>query len=355
MEYKIITTIEDFALLKDDWQRLENQSPDVTIFSTFDYCYTWWEVYQHLPEFKLWIIIVLHNNQIVGIAPLIIETRKIRFGFKVDIIQFLADGDYHDFLIERTLDVKADNVFKIIFSVFEEHNHYWDQIGISHIAHRSLLTNFIFKSNFNKSFNPLIENPYIDLTLHDNFEDFVKDKSPAKAKQYVNRLKKKADYIFEYNTIKINDCAIIHKLEKHHLNSKGLVHRHSIFENNYKSKFINTLESIGKVEIFSLKNKETGKIIIYNWGYIKDAIYYSVNTAYDPIYENLAVGRAMYYEMFQYAFKTKKFKKLDAGTGRYPWKFEWTSDFNLLYQLNVNKPRSKKLRIFYRLKAILKR
>ena len=61
----------------------------------------------------------------------------------------------------------------------------------------------------------------------------------------------------------------------------------------------------------------------------------------------------MYYEMFKYAFETKKFKRFDCGTGRYPWKFEWTNDFNLLYQLNIDKPRSKYLKKYYELKTLL--
>ena len=113
--------------------------------------------------------------------------------------------------------------------------------------------------------------------------------------------------------------------------------------------------TLGNVEIFSLRDLKTNKIMIYNWGFIKDLVFYSVNTAYDPIFHDFRVGKVMYYEIFKYAFETKKFNRLDCGTGRYPWKFEWTNDFNLLYQLNIDKPRSKYLKKYYMLKTLLKK
>ena len=355
MEYKIITTTEGFAKLKDDWQQIENQSSKTTIFSTFNYCFSWWKTFQNISEIKLWVIVVLNNNKIVGIAPLIIETLKIRFGAKIDIIKFLATGDYLDFLIDNSQGIKADNIYKHIFNVFEEFNNCWDKISLTHIAHNSYLTSFLFKSKFNKSFNPLIENPYIKLDVHDNFEDFFKANSPAKVNQYRNRLLKKFKYKFECNSLQIHDCAVIHRLEKIHLNNKGLVNRHSMFDDKLQLQFVKSLESQGNLEIYSLKEEQTNKTMIYNWGLLKDSVFYSVNTAYDPMFENFSVGKVMYYEIFNYAYKTKRFICFDSGTGRYPWKFEWTKDFNLLYQLNINKPRSKYLKKYYELKTLLKK
>ena len=354
MEYKIITTSEGFAKLKDDWEQIENQSSKTTIFSTFNYCFTWWEIYRTKSELNLWIVVIIHNSKTVGIAPLIIETHKI-FGLKIKSIKFLASGDYHDFLIDKDKGTNVNNIYKVIFSVFEEFSNLWDKISLTHIAQNSALTNFLFKSKFNKSFTPLIENPYIQLNNHDNFEDFFKANSPAKVNQYRNRLLKKFKYRFECNSQKISDCAVIHKSEKIHLNNKGFVNRHSMFDDKLKSQFITSLESQGNLEMYSLIDEETNKIIIYNWGFLKDSVFYSVNTAYDPKYENLSVGRVMYYEIFNYAFKTKKITCLDSGTGRYPWKFEWTNDFNLLYQLNIDKPRSKYLKKYYMLKTLLKK
>lgn len=355
MNYKIITTIDDFAKLKAEWQEMENQSSKITVFSTYNYCYNWWKIFQNLDELKLWIIVVIHNKKIVGIAPLNIKTCKIKFGFKIEIIQFLANGDYHDFLIDNTQGMKTENIYKVIFSVFEDFNHSWDKISLTHIAHNSLLTNFLFKSKFNQNFTTLIENPYIKLDVHDNFNDFFKANSPAKVNQYRNRLLKKFKYKFECNSLQINDCAVIHRLEKIHLNNKGLVNRHSMFDDKLQLQFITSLESQGNLEIYSLRDEQTNKIIIYNWGFLKDSVFYSVNTAYDPMFENFSVGKVMYYEIFNYAYKTKRFVCFDSGTGRYPWKFEWTNDFNLLYQLNINKPRSKYLKKYYELKTLLKK
>lgn len=353
MEYRIETTIEGLVNLKEGWKSIESQWSDLAFFSTYDYCFTWWENYQNESNLKLWVIVVIDNDKIVGIAPLIIETSKIRFGAQFDMIKFLANGDYHDFLLDK--NVKRGTIYKIIFSVIEEFGHLWDKINLTHISQNSPLVNFLFKSEYNKSLYPLIENPYVQLNIHSEFEDFVKSNAPAKAKYYRNRLAKKVNYVFERNAITIADCAVVDIIEKMHVNNKGLVQRHSRFDDKLLTQFIGSLESQGHIDIYSLRDLDTDAVIIYNWGYVKNSVFYSVNTAYNPLYADYRVGRVMYYELFNYSYNTKQFIRLDCGTGRYPWKFEWTDDFNLLYQLILDKPRSGYLKKRHFIKKLVKR
>ena len=97
--------------------------------------------------------------------------------------------------------------------------------------------------------------------------------------------------------------------------------------------------------------------MIYNAGYVFENIYYSVLTAYDPKYANLGLGRVIYLEIFKENFLRPRWNVLDSGTGRYSWKFEWTSDFNILYQLQIEKPHNnfmkKMIRKIIKIKKIL--
>ncbi|HPK04473.1 MAG TPA: GNAT family N-acetyltransferase [Bacteroidales bacterium] len=340
MEYKIITTLEDFAALKTDWQRMEKQSPDVTMFSTFDYCFSWWNIYQDHKNLSLWILCIVHNNKIAGIAPFIIERRNYRLGLKIDVLRFIADGDYHDILINRDLNINPDSIFKDIFSIIAENGSSWDYLHLSHINYKSPFSNFLFKSKYNKHFTYLIENPYINLSIYDSFDSFSEINAPSKAKQYVSRLRNKINYELEMNSTDIELFSQIHKKERDFLQNKGNLYRHSLYEDKNKVAFINKLASLNKITSFSLISKEDNKLLIYNWGFIKDNIYYSVNTAFDPSYSEFALGRVMYYEMLKLAKEENLFSIMDTGTGRYPWKLEWTSDFNILYQLQIKKPRS---------------
>ncbi len=354
MEYRIVTTTKEFLSLKETWIALETMMPKIPFFSTFDFCFAYWKTVELSKIHKLWIVTVLHNQKVVGIAPLVIETQIIYIRQKLDILRFLAPGDYQEILINNQENLKTDNIFKTIFEAIEENSNKWDRIHLTHISQHSPLTHFLFKSKYNKDFVPLIENPFIDLTKCSSFAEFEKKHTPDKAKQYAKRLKNKINYRFSHNEISLENCVEIHKKEQDYYRKRGLKHRYSIFDNPQTVRFINLLHELGKIHIFALQAIENGQIIIYNWGYIRNGVFYSVNTGYDPQFEGLAVGRVMYYELIQNAYKTNIFTILDAGTGRYSWKFEWTSDFNLVYQLVINRPRSTILRMVARMKSVAK-
>lgn len=354
MEYRIVTTTEEFVSLKETWIALETMSSKIPIFSTFDYCFSYWKTVESTKTHKLWIICVLHNQKVVGIAPLVIERQTIYLKQKIDILRFLAPGDYQEILINNRENLKTDNILKTVFEAIEENSQHWDRIHLTHISQLSPLTHFLFKSKYNKDFVPLIENPFIDLSKCANFSEFEKKHTPDKAKQYAKRLKNKINYRFSHNEVNLEDCIEIHKKEQENYRKRGLKHRYSIFDNPQTVRFVNSLYALGKIHIFTLQAIETRQIIIYNWGYLKDGTFYSVNTGYDPEFEDLAVGRVMYYELIQHAYKTNLFTILDAGTGRYSWKFEWTSYFNLVYQLVINRPRSPLLKMVARIKDLAK-
>lgn len=63
----------DFMDLKDDWNRLVDISaaPEITI--TWEWLYTWWEVFKQKRQ--LWLLVVREDAQITGIIPLL--KRKI--------------------------------------------------------------------------------------------------------------------------------------------------------------------------------------------------------------------------------------------------------------------------------------
>ena len=73
MEIQIITTAKKFLSLKEDWERLQQQDEDVTYYSTFEYNWTWWDVYKNDKNKELFIVVVESNGTVIGIAPLIIE------------------------------------------------------------------------------------------------------------------------------------------------------------------------------------------------------------------------------------------------------------------------------------------
>jgi hypothetical protein len=350
MEYQVITTIEEFASLKTAWEKIEKSDPDIMFFSTFEYRYTWWEIYQNHPNYNLWIVCVKHNNEIVGIAPFIRKKTQKRF-LSYTSLMFLGDGDYKDFLILNNPEIKVESVYKVIFETISSYEHLWDEIRLTHISQKSSLALFLLKSEYNGDFKYLIENPYISFKDFKDFKDFSSKQIPKKTNQYSNRLKRETNYSFHItNKNLIDEFSKIHIAEKNHLHSYGKTHRSSLFENSFSYKFIDSLFSKGLYTSYYLYDNISKEIMIFNYGFSYNNVFNSITTAFNPSYSHLGVGKILYYEIFKNNFLNPIWDIFDTGTGRYPWKFEWATGFNFLYQLHIVNPKAKKMKMFYKYK-----
>ena len=126
MEYKIIRNSVDFKGLENDWKRIEKISQNLSYFSTFHYCYTWFKHLKNIED-KLFIVTVTHNNKIVGIAPFHIRKVKGKL-LKKRVLQFINKGDYADLLIEKQAGIKYSNIISKMFDALHENEEEWDEI-----------------------------------------------------------------------------------------------------------------------------------------------------------------------------------------------------------------------------------
>ena len=69
IEVSCITNIDQFRMLKAEWNDLNNQSKKGTIFSSWEWLFTWWDTYQKDALRELYILTFRENEQLHGIAP----------------------------------------------------------------------------------------------------------------------------------------------------------------------------------------------------------------------------------------------------------------------------------------------
>jgi hypothetical protein len=352
MEHNIITTISGIESLKEDWERIQIQDSGLTYFSTFEYCYSWFQVYHDQPQFEIFVVAVMHNNQIMGIAPLVLH-RKQKWGLSYVSLEFHYAGDYRDFIIDQFSGANPMNIVKEIFSVIENNDHLWDEINLTHINQNSLVCWYMLKSRLNKNFKYLIEVPFINLKNFEDFQDFCKNNLPNNINRYRNKLKKEISYQLKvYNEIELSKLGHIHILEKNHLIETKGARRKSGYEDLNKFVFYNKVYSNPNSCICFCLVDKNDKIFSYIIGFKYNKKYFYVNSAYDPKYESYNPGRILLYEIFIYLFESEIIDIFDFGTGRYAWKFEWTNRFNLLYRLNHINKKSKRLKLLKRLKSL---
>lgn len=353
MEVNIVNKTEDFYKLKKAWVNLEIQDTDVTYYSTFEYIKNWWEVYKNDKNKKLYIICVSGNKEILGIAPLYIETLNKKV-FSYNVLKFLGQGDFAGFLINRQKTLE-NKIIKLILNEILKNTNYYERILLTHIKHTSSLAAYALKScELNRYFTYLVECPQVIINNYKDFDEYKQIHKNINAARYRNKLKNDIGYNFraiidgEDNILeKISD---IHIRQQQYLRcEKGMYDRSSLFEDPKRLSFISSLyKDNDKVITFEIETPK-GEVIIYNTCYLYKRVLHSWNTGYDRRYENSSLGRIIIHDIVNYLFENRIADILDLGAGRYPWKFEWTSDFLFEYKLDMWNQNNKKGRILKKL------
>lgn len=340
MQVKAITTTDEFLNLKEEWERLQEQDEDVTYYNTFEYNWTWWDVFKNDKKNKLLIIVVELNDRIIGIAPLIIEKVNNKI-ISYNCVRFLGLGDYLGIIIDRSANIRYGNIIKEIFNFIELKNKEFERITLSNVKSDSKLSAYILKSEkYNKNFRYLIECPILKYEKYSNYDEYRKEFFNSNSKHYSNRLKKKIGYNFKviHNDKKeiYEKISELHIREKNYLiKNKGRKERKSLFNDEFYSKFIKKLyNNNSKVLTFIIEEAE-GEILIYETCYLYKRVLHGWYMAYNPKYEDYHLGKILNLEIQKYIFEKKIADVFDFGAGRYPWKFQWTDDFIFDYKLDI--------------------
>ncbi len=139
---KKITHKENFRAIRDQWNTLLNGSKSNNISLTWEWMYTWWEVFNEGRE--LCILTVWNEEELIAIAPLL--KRRI-WHYKVIPfwrLEFLASGenmedevcsDYLDFIIKSGMESEAMRVLAdyLMHQIRGE----WDEMVLADIAEDS--------------------------------------------------------------------------------------------------------------------------------------------------------------------------------------------------------------------------
>lgn len=123
-----INTIDSFKALQPVWNDLVEAGQHPNVFLTFEWLFSWWETFGSLHE--LYILVVSHDEQIIGVAPLMLSDQG-GGGTKVQFIG-TPDSDYSNFLSSRPGETTA-----AILDYLMDHRNDWNQIDLHQISARS--------------------------------------------------------------------------------------------------------------------------------------------------------------------------------------------------------------------------
>jgi CelD/BcsL family acetyltransferase involved in cellulose biosynthesis len=85
---RIIDNIDDLKSLRDQWNNLVIHSAIPSLFISFDWLITWWESHKN-TKLELFVLLVLNNDGLIGIAPFM-KIRHHIFGIRWNSIEFIS-------------------------------------------------------------------------------------------------------------------------------------------------------------------------------------------------------------------------------------------------------------------------
>jgi len=125
-----ITTIDEFRALQSEWNALNEQSGKGTIFSSWEWLFTWWETYQKDSLRELYILTYRENGELQGIAPFqILNHPRKQFPCSKQLI-LLGTGEtdgglvlteYLDLIIAPGKEAQVINAFSNVLNQEQRH------------------------------------------------------------------------------------------------------------------------------------------------------------------------------------------------------------------------------------------
>lgn len=86
-----ITEFEKFQRMKPVWNEFFYYSEDQSFFLTHAWLIAWWRAFKPYKNRELLIIKVEENNKLIGLVPLMRQTKKIK-GMTINTISFIENG-----------------------------------------------------------------------------------------------------------------------------------------------------------------------------------------------------------------------------------------------------------------------
>lgn len=188
----LLTDSAAFQKMRGEWNALLKESESDNVFLTWEWLYTWWDIYGKTSELNI-IVVRGPSGELVGIAPLKISMRKSLGIGRARVLEFIGWGgdvttEYLDIIAKKGWESIVYN--KVAESIFQ--NRSWEKVDLRHFSSTSFILPAIIGFLEQRGTTYRIKRSSICpvVTLTKSWEDFLSGKSfnfRKKTKEYLRR------------------------------------------------------------------------------------------------------------------------------------------------------------------------
>lgn len=167
-----VERVDSLSSLRDFWNEVLESAASRSIFQTFEWVSTWWD---HFGDGKRpYFLVARDGREPVGIAPLFIDTMRVKGLPLFRVMRFVASGpsDYLDFILKSGYE---DQVLEAFVRRFLDDRGNWDLIWLSEVPEASPTNRLLPKILSSDGLASRTEKnsvcPYIDLP--DSWEQYT--------------------------------------------------------------------------------------------------------------------------------------------------------------------------------------
>ena len=305
---ELITDTPGFLKLEKVWNDLLRKSDADTIFLSWEWVSTWWEVFGENKE--LFMPVFRQGDEILGLAPLYKRKRKIIKILPLREIAFLGGGgpvrsDYMDLICRPEFYDQCRQEFLD----FLRRDTTWDTANLKDLRENSSLTDADDGGNLKFS-EPNEERCYY-IEMPNSFEDYLMELD-GKMRRNIRNRRRNLDRDFssvDFRILEDRDrlpdwMETFKSLHTRRMEKKGVGGKFSSddydrFHDLISKKFFD------QGRLFAADLKLDGKTVACRYNFLYDNKIYDYQTGFDPVYSRNGVMQALISYIIEYAINNE--------------------------------------------------
>jgi CelD/BcsL family acetyltransferase involved in cellulose biosynthesis len=349
MNAHTLNSYNEFKSFRTQWNNLYTTSESENPFLSWEWINLW--LLQFPNNFKIRIVVVEKNNELLCIAPFLIKNKDLFF---------LSDSLFSDYMDILTYSESSDVIEKVVKTLINYSD--WNRANLLTIPGFSKCLHH-YKDAFAKhaiycSFLPNHSNPFISLS--GTFEDFIQSKSKGfrqDLRTTENKLNKsKDDWMFLEATTKDEKNEILDALINFHLERQVKKTGTSIFQEinnvNFYKDLIHNENLPWEIHLSGIKVGQT--LITASISIITADVFYYWIPSFDTSFKGGSIGQLHIKYLLKNCFE-KSILRFDFMGGTEEYKKRWTDEKYKNFQLLVYRNSSKLIKdtVWYYLRGKL--